>query len=182
MRKLRNRCNEYKLRSCNFCNELQTFWKINAIYNKCEKLSFSKITLNALSQLFLCIWYLITCAIHIQITKHQILWPPHVLWTESCPHPLSCSDLFCDSLQDLIAFSLRECVWDEARAKPISAERHKLGDAVLRTWLQHSQSLDSYRRRWWRHQCSLQEQPLWSTRCGRQPRFPEAVQVSRFQF
>mgnify|MGYP001795334838 CR=1 FL=1 len=39
---LRSECNEWRLRSHNFCNELQIFWKINAMYNKCEKWVFQK--------------------------------------------------------------------------------------------------------------------------------------------
>ena len=47
-RMLRNKCDEYNLRSYHFCKSSE----INAIYNKCEKLS-SEIAFNAQPQLFL---------------------------------------------------------------------------------------------------------------------------------
>ena len=50
---LRNKCDELKLQSYNFRNELHTFQKINAMYDKSGKMTFLKIAFNAQLQLFL---------------------------------------------------------------------------------------------------------------------------------
>ena len=70
--------------SCNFCNELQTFWKISVTYNKCEKMSFSKIAFNAQSQLFLCIQYVCSTYTVRARCQNTLIWANICfLWTHA---------------------------------------------------------------------------------------------------